>query len=220
MNEDEQILRAQLCTAYQGHRTNIDRLVPWSQARILALQGSEDAGLFGRSGEIDEMARHLLDSIADDQEIDLTSRLLGLSKVFARISDVSYYQAEDRVIVWPNRSPVLHEVRRPTTTLALITPAIDAWIKYLSDVAPNPDGLIPEARSFLKAMLDLGLQGGKRQDQEVIWSRVGEIDQLIAGKASREAALKLLKDRQLVNTKSGTGTTLTDNGLKLAESLK
>jgi hypothetical protein len=220
MNEDEQILRAQLCTAYQVHRTNIDRLVPWSQARILALQGSEDAGLFGRSGEIEEMARHLLDSIADDQEIDLTSRLLGLSKVFARISDVSYYQAEDRVIVWPNRSPVPHEVRRPTTTLVLITPAIDAWIKYLSDVAPNPDGLIPEARSFLKAMLDLGLQGGKRQDQEVIWSRVGEIDQLIAGKASRAAALKLLKDRQLVNTKSGTGTTLTDNGLKLAESLK
>jgi hypothetical protein len=31
---------------------------------------------------------------------------------------------------------VPHEVIRPTQTLALICPAIDAWIKYLSDVVP------------------------------------------------------------------------------------
>jgi hypothetical protein len=102
----------------------------------------------------------------------------------------------------------------------VVEAVVPEWIDHLSDGAPSVDGLVPEARSFLKAMLDLGFHDGERGKQDDIWARVGEIDEEKQGKKAREAALKLLKDRKLVDSLSGTGTTLTDAGLKLARSLK
>ena len=160
MNEGEQVLRAQLRTAYEAHKANIDGLDRWIKAKVLALgeekplkgrktlkgrQASkvrkalkvqEEAVLIGKSGQIEEMARRVLDFIADDQTIDLPSRSLGLPKVFARTPDASNDQTKDRVVAWPSKPSVPHEVIRPTQTLALICPAIDAWIEYLSDVVP------------------------------------------------------------------------------------
>ena len=168
MNEDEQ-LRAQLRTAYEAHKANIDGLDRWIKAKVRTLGGGkplegrktpkgrkaskgrktlkeqralkalkerEDAALIGKSGQIEEMARRVLDFIADDQTIDVSSRSLGLPKVFARTPDASHDQIKDRVIAWPSKPSVPHEVIRPTQTLLLVYPAIDAWIEYLSDVVP------------------------------------------------------------------------------------
>ena len=104
--------------------------------------------------------------------------------------------------------------------LCYVAEVLDEWIEHLADDAPSTDGLIPEARLFLKAMLDLGLHDGKRGKQDDVWERIAAIDKERQGKQDRTAALKLLKDRKLVDSLSGTGTTLTDAGLKLARSLK
>lgn len=172
MNEGEQVLRAQLRTAYEAHKANIDGLDRWIKAKVLALREEkplkgrktlkgrqaskvrkalkvqEEAALIGKSGQIEEMARRVLDFIADDQTIDLRSRSLGLPKVFARTPNVSHDQTNDRLVTWPNQPPVPHEVIRPTQTLTLICPAIDAWIEYLSDVVPVAKSLEAPVLNF------------------------------------------------------------------------
>lgn len=102
----------------------------------------------------------------------------------------------------------------------VVEAVVPEWIDHLADGAPSADGLIPDARLFLRAMLSLGLHDGKRGKQEDIWERVGVIDEEKRGNTPRAAALKLLKDRGLIHSLSGTGTTLTDAGLKLAQGLK
>jgi hypothetical protein len=126
-------------------------------------------------------------------------------------------------IARPGReSPLLPQtISDPLVVWDIVVEAVvPEWIDHLADGAPSTDGLIPEARLFLRAMLDLGFHDGERGKQDDIWARVGEIDEEKQGKKAREAALKLLKDRRLVDSLSGTGTTLTDAGLKLARSLK
>jgi uncharacterized protein YjhX (UPF0386 family) len=126
-------------------------------------------------------------------------------------------------IARPGReSPLLpHTIGDPLVVWDIVVEAVvPEWIDHLADDAPSADGLIPEARLFLKAMLALGLHDGKRGRQEDVWERVAAIDEERQGKKDRTAALKLLKDRKLVDSLSGTGTTLTDAGLKLARSLK
>lgn len=126
-------------------------------------------------------------------------------------------------IARPGReSPLLPQtIHDPLVVWEIVVEAVvPEWIDHLADGAPSADGLIPDARLFLKAMLSLGFHDGERGKQDDIWARVGEIDEEKQGKKAREAALKLLKDRRLVDSLSGTGTTLTDAGLKLARSLK
>jgi len=126
-------------------------------------------------------------------------------------------------IARPGReSPLIPQpIHDPLVVWEIVVEAVvPEWIDHLADGAPSADGLNSDARLFLKAMLSLGLHDGKRGKQDDIWARVGEIDEEKQGKAPRAAALTLLKDRRLVDSLSGTGTTLTDAGLKLARSLK
>lgn len=126
-------------------------------------------------------------------------------------------------IARPGReSPLLPQtIHDPLVVWEIVVEAVvPEWIDHLADGAPSADGLNSDARLFLKAMLSLGFHDGERGKQDDIWARVGEIDEEKQGKKAREAALKLLKDRRLVDSLSGTGTTLTDAGLKLARSLK
>lgn len=161
-----------------------------------------------------------LRGLATCEESSLIANSLQLPIPLKLIPGDAPWTRDEWVVAWPDGTKLPHDLHRADALFQLAEPLLQAWIDHLSDDAPSVDGLIPEARSFLKAMLDLGFHDGERGKQDDIWARVGEIDEEKQGKKAREAALKLLKDRGLVDSLSGTGTTLTDAGLKLARSLK
>lgn len=98
---------------------------------------------------------------------------------------------------------------------------IPVWIAQFNGTEAPADGLIPEARDFLAAMLELGLFDEKsRMGQDEIWQRVGEMGREVASRANREAAIKLLKGRDFIHSKPHCGTMLTPAGLVFARSMQ
>lgn len=216
MDKTTKELRAQLCERYGRHRDSLREHDEWIEVHgIQPLHAEQESA--------SALAR-----LTDDERIGFLCQSLKLPRALKRMrgyGDPAENFAEDIsldewVVAWPNGHTFPHDLRSAFTLMQLVIPVLEAWIDHLSEGAPSADGLIPEARLFLKAMLDLGLHDGKRGKQEDIWERVGVIDEEKQGKAPRAAALKLLKDRKLVDSLSGTGTTLTAAGLKLARSLK
>lgn len=98
---------------------------------------------------------------------------------------------------------------------------IPGWFAHFNGTEAPADGLIPEARDFLAAMLELGLCDEKsRMGQDKIWRRVGEVGREVASRANREAAIKLLKGRDFIHSKPNCGTMLTPAGLMFARSMQ
>jgi hypothetical protein len=227
-------LRARLRARYQYFRTGIgDPELPsgyfrWlhsglsEESRMVFAEGEPITGqsMMGMGGKADAMALEYLRAIAKDPEIGFVCQSLQLPPAFSLVRADMHYGRGEWAVAWPNGTTFPHHFERATMTLELVSSLLDAWIEHLAGSAPNDDGLIPEARAFLKAMLAYGFHDGNRGKQEDIWKGVGEIDEEKQGKTARAAALKLLKDRGLVDSRSGTGTTLTDAGLKLARGLR
>jgi hypothetical protein len=216
MDKTTKELRAQLRELYERHRADLESQVEWIEVHgIQPLHAEQESA--------SALAR-----LTDAERIGFLCQSLTLPRALKRMrgyGDPAETFAEDIssdewVVAWPNGHTFPHDLRSAFTLMQLVIPVLEAWIDHLSDDAPSADGLIPEARLFLKAMLDLGFHDGERGNQDDIWERVGEIDEEKRGRKARVAALKLLKDRKLVDSLSGTGTTLTDAGLKLARSLK
>ena len=99
--------------------------------------------------------------------------------------------------------------------------AIPAWLASFKGTAAPTEGLPADARAFLVAMLTLGLYDGARASQPKIWDKVAECREAIEGKGRREAALRVLKDRKFILSKSGKGmgTTLTQEGYRAASAM-
>jgi len=98
---------------------------------------------------------------------------------------------------------------------------IPVWIAQFNGTEAPADGLIPEARDFLAAMLELGLfDEESRLGQDEIWRHVGEVGREVASRANREAAIKLLKGRDFIRSKPNCGTMLTPAGLVFARSMQ
>jgi hypothetical protein len=249
MNEDEQ-LRAQLRTAYEAQKANIDGLGRWIKAKVLtlgegkplkgrktpkgrkaskgrktlkeqralkalkALKEREDAALIGKSGQIEEMARRVLDFIADDQTIDVSSRSLGLPKVFARTPDASHDHIKDRVIAWPSKPSVPHEVIRPTQTLALVYRAIDAWIEYLSDVVPVAKPLEAPVLNFESIDVLKRLRVPQQKQCKAVLQALKDLD----ARADHPIKRPSINDQ----LRKGSGQEITGNGTfgQLVEALK
>lgn len=172
----------------------------------------------------DRIARVFLHRLADSDEIGLIVSQIGERRPLKRISAslIGEEPSESWVVCRPGlTTPSLpQELRSMTTLIDLMAEAIvPEWIDYLAEDAPDPDGLTPDARAFLKAMLELKLEDGKRVPQDCIWSKVAEIGDAIEGKARREAVTRILKDRKIIDTLSGTGTTLTTQGAAIARSM-
>ena len=130
--------------------------------------------------------------------------------------------AAEWTIARPGRdSPLLPQtIDDPLIVWDIVVEAIiPEWLDHLDAETPNADGLTPDARAFLKAMLDLKLHDGTRAGQDVIWTRVAKLGDAVEGKSNREAAVGILKDRSLIDSKSGTGTMLTPRGVAMARSL-
>jgi len=227
-------LRARLRARYQYFRTGIGEpgkpsgYFRWLHAglseekRLVLAEGEPITGdsMAGLGGKAEAMALEYLRAIAKDPEVGFVCQSLRLPQALSLVRADRYCGQDDWTVAWPDGTTFPHHFERATTTLGLVSALLDGWIDHLADGAPSADGLIPEARVFLKAMLVLGLHGGKRGRQTDIWDRVGEIDEEKQGKKAREAALKLLKDRRLVDIRPGDGTTLTEAGLQVACGLR
>jgi hypothetical protein len=242
MDNTTKALRARLLAAYRRLRADIGgpEPSPTGYFRWLSSQVERDAGnqtrtgwigdqqlevvvgdsLAGREGKAEAFARVFLGAIASDAEVGFLSRCLEIRQALAKNPAGETEEHERWTMTRPNGTSFSPEPMRASAMLCYVAEVLDEWIEHLADDAPSTDGLIPEARLFLKAMLDLGLHDGKRGKQDDVWERIAAIDKERQGKKDRTAALKLLKDRKLVDSLSGTGTTLTDAGLKLARSLK
>ena len=111
-------------------------------------------------------------------------------------------------------------IQEPVDFLRVIAGSvIPAWIAHFNGTEAPADGLTPNARLFLEAMLALKLHDGTRAGQDEIWAKVAELGAPVEGKSNREAAVGILKDRKLIESKHGTGTMLTPAGLNVAKSL-
>lgn len=173
----------------------------------------------------------VLSRLAGDEEIGLLAAQLDERRPLKVTGSIS--PADDSVlpdslppVEWiiarPGReSPTLPQsIGDPLIVWDIVFDAVvPEWLDFLDAAAPSPDGLTPDARAFLTAMLDLRLYDGALAGQDAIWAKVAELGDAVEGKSNREAAIGILKDRKLIGTKSGTGTMLTTEGLTVARSL-
>lgn len=218
-------LRAQLRARYMHHRSSIGDPKPasgffkWFYSGLLREKGKKiivgDA-MVGRGGKADRFALIFLTAIDEDEELGFLCQSLGLPRALARVPGDA---RDEWSISWPGGATVPHNLKRSMTTLMLVVQVLDAWIDHLAEGAPSADGLTPTARAFLKAMLALKLHDGTRKGQDEIWAKVAALGDAVEGKSKREAAVGILKDRKLIESKANAGTTLTELGLKTAESL-
>jgi len=217
-------LRAQLRARYMHHRSSIGNPEPesgffkWLYSGLRREKGKMIVGdsMVGRGGKADRFALTLLTAIDDDEELGFLCQSLGLRRALSRGPGDARIEWS---ISWPGGATVPHNLKRSMTTLMFVVPVLDAWIDHLDEDAPNTDGLTPDTRAFLKAMLALKLHDGTRAGQDKIWAKVAELGNAIEGKSKREAAVGILKDRKLIHSKPKSGTTLTELGLKTAASL-
>jgi len=217
-------LRAQLRARYMHHRSSIGNPEPesgffkWLYSGLRREKGKMIVGdsMVGRGGKADRFALTLLTAIDDDEELGFLCQSLGLRRALTRVPGDA---RDEWSISWPGGATVPHNLKRSMTTLVLFVQVLDAWIDHLAEGAPDIDGLTPNARAFLKAMLALKLHDGTRAGQDEIWAKVAELGDAVEGKSNREAAVGILKHRKLIEPKHGTGTILTTAGLSLARSL-
>lgn len=176
--------------------------------------------------------RLLLEHLAANQTIGLLVSQLEerrpLKVVGSIVPENPYTVAPDSLppaewtIARPGRdSPLLPQtIDDPLIVWDIVVEAIiPEWLDHLDTEAPSADGLTPNARAFLLAMLDLKLHDGTRAGQGAIWARVAERGNAVEGKSDRAAAVGILKDSDLIDSKSGTGTKLTTRGVAMARSL-
>jgi hypothetical protein len=163
----------------------------------------------------DEFLRHL----ATAEEVSLLAASLKLSTPLKLVPADPPWTREEWVVTWPNGTKLAHDLRTIDVLFQLAEPLLRAWIDHLDEGAPDIDGLTPNARAFLKAMLALKLHDDTRAGQDEIWAKVAELGDPVEGKPDRLAAVGILKDRKLIESKPGTGTILTTAGLSLARSL-
>jgi hypothetical protein len=177
-------------------------------------------------------ARAALVELAEDDDISQCCRLLDLAPPLCRVEgrrftpmgdglsepepDSWSFNLPGRTVPSAIQSPKVARRYRAVFELAW-NAVVPEWVKYLAPMVLTARDLPPDAVAFLRAMVALGAVEG-RKGQDELWALVEEKLHEAVPKTRREAAIRILKERDLIDSKAGTGTMLTPAGRGLVRS--